>query len=91
VLFGGRYPRAASIWIGSILVPIEVCVFLMSPKDYFYVGSLPGTEVFALLLAAFVFTIPVGAIFGYLFGALTAGAFCLVDWYEKKQLTQRLS
>ena len=29
VLFGGRYPRAASIWIGSVLVPIEVCVFVL--------------------------------------------------------------
>ena len=81
VLFGGRYPRAASIWVGSILVPIEVCVWGMCQAGALYHGSLRGVEI---LLAIFIFCIPFGAVFGYLFGTLTAGGFWLVDWYEKR-------
>ena len=40
---------------------------------------------FLFLLAIFLFGMPLGAIFGYLFGTLTAGGFWLVDWYEKRQ------
>ncbi len=84
VLFGGRYPRSASIWMGSILVPIEVCVFALCQKDLLYVGS-SGTMVVVSLLAVFLFSMPLGAVVGYLFGTLTAGGFFLVDRYEKRQ------
>ncbi len=81
VLFGGRYPRAASIWIGSILVPIEACVFAMASAP----SHAPPSETVVVLLAVFLFGIPLGAVFGYLFGTLTAAGFYLVDWYEKRQ------
>ncbi len=83
VLFGGRYPRAASIGIGSILVPIEACVFAMCQKGFPSIFS--DATAFLFLLAIFLFGMPLGAIFGYLFGTLTAGGFWLVDWYEKRQ------
>ena len=85
VLFGGRYPRSASIWIGSILVPIEVCVFATIKNDFLYVGPSHGAGTVIYLLAIFLVSIPLGAIFGYLFGTLTAGGFYLVDRYEKRR------
>ncbi|MGO9113450.1 MAG: Clp protease N-terminal domain-containing protein [Thermoguttaceae bacterium] len=82
MMFGGRYPRAASIWTGSILVPIEVCVYVMCQTGSPNVGSLRGCMIY---LAIFILCIPFGAVFGYLFGTLTAGGFWLVDRYEKRQ------
>ncbi len=91
VLFGGRYPRSASIWIGSILVPIEVCVFIMNKNDFLYVGAFSGMMAFVCLLLAFLLSIPFGALFGYLFGTVTAGGFWLVDLYEKRQAAKEPS
>ncbi len=89
VLFGGRYPRAASIGIGSILAPIEACVFAMCQKGFPSIFS--DATAFLFLLAIFLFGMPLGAIFGYLFGTLTAGGFWLVDWYEKRQQATKSS
>ena len=91
VLFGGRYPRSASIWIGSILVPIEVCVFIMNKNDFLYVGAFSGMMAFVCLLLAFLLSIPFGALFGYLFGTVTAGGFWLVNLYEKRQAAKEPS
>ena len=82
VLFGGRYPRAASIWVGSILVPIEACVFFVCQLDTPYPGAWQRIDI---LLVTFLYGIPFGAVFGYLFGTLTAGGFWLVDRYEKRR------
>jgi hypothetical protein len=83
VLFGGRYPRSASIWTGSILVPIEVCVFALCNGIHLYMRS--ATMTIVSLLAMFVACIPLGAVVGYLCGTLTAAGFFLVDWYEKRR------
>jgi hypothetical protein len=84
VLFQGRFPRAASIWIGAILVPIEAVVYVVA-EGLVPFAALKGTTVAVILLTAFVLGIPAGAVFGYLFGTVTAGGFYLVDWYEKRQ------
>jgi hypothetical protein len=79
-LFGGRYPRAASIWVGSILGPLEVSGYVLW-RSY----SSSGFFLSLLLsLGAFLFLIPVGAACGYLIGTVTAGGFWLVDLYEKR-------
>jgi hypothetical protein len=88
VLFGGRYPRAASIWVGSILVPIEVCVWVM----YQWGDLLNHKSVVILvaeLTAIFLCSIPLGTIFGYLFGTVTAASFYLLDWYENRRAAKR--
>jgi len=87
VLFGGRYPRLASIWIGAILVPIEVCasVLIQKPAFLVFTGPWAGTFTALALVVVFLLSVLPGAVFGYLFGTLTAGGFYLVDWYEKRQ------
>jgi len=82
VLFGGRYPRAASIWIGAVMAPIEIIIYCCLENDF---GRLSGSEFVAAAIVLVIAGIPLGAIFGYLFGTLTAGGFFLVDWYEKRQ------
>ena len=89
VLFGGRYPRAASIWIGAILVPIEACVFAVF--QLWNGGFSSWLMTFVSLLLVFILSIPPGAILGYLFGTVTAGGFWLVDWWEKRQQTGKES
>ncbi len=82
VLFGGRYPRAASIWIGAVMAPIEIIIYCCLENHF---GQLSGSEFVAAAIVLVIAGIPLGAIFGYLFGTLTAGGFYLVDWYEKRQ------
>jgi positive regulator of sigma E activity len=71
VLFGGKYPRAASIWTGAILFPIEILGVLI------WTGSLKAIAI--LLICP-----PFGALFGYLAGCLAAGAFLLIELYGKR-------
>jgi hypothetical protein len=71
-LYGGRYPRAASIWVGACLFPLEIIVLLCIGID-----SEGG-------LACLLIISPVlGAFFGYLAGGLTAGVFLLLEKYGK--------
>ena len=85
MLFGGRYPRLASIWIGAILVPIESIVVCCFPNDFIYLEEMSRGGAIVVAVVLFVFGIPFGAILGYLFGTVTAGGFWLVDRYEKRQ------
>jgi hypothetical protein len=85
VLFGGRYPRAASIWIGLVLVPIELLAFCMFQNDFIYFGNMSVGQILAAAIAIVFVGVPLGAIFGYLFGTVTAGGFYLEDWYEKRR------
>jgi len=72
LLFGGKYPRAASIWVGACLYPVEVFA------DLLYRGDNSGQLICMLV------TSPVdGAGFGYLAGGLTAGVFLLLEKYGK--------
>ena len=78
VLFGGRYPRAASIWSGACLFPVVMNGALL------WGGVFSGRSVFtsaALMVSATIPWVLVGAVFGYLAGGLTAGVFLLIEMY----------
>jgi len=83
-LFGGKYPRAASIWIGGCLFPAEILAvhvggWLLDPNAAVSVDGV------ALAFARVLVSIPGGAFFGYLFGGLTAGVFLVLDRYAEKR------
>ncbi len=82
-LFGGKYPRAASIWVGACLLPVEVLAMwiYMAKFDPRLLRS-SGVEG---MLCFLIFSIPLGAFFGYLAGGLTAGVFFLIEKYRKTQ------
>ncbi len=85
-MFGARYPRAASIWGGAVLLPIEIAVLIvadgvLSGGTGAIVGSIGKAIGFAIPCAL------VGAFCGYLSGGLTAGAFLLIDMYGPKEPT----
>ena len=45
VLFDGRYPRAASIWTGMVVVPLETlafCIFFQKGLGNLSVGQILG-------------------------------------------------
>lgn len=66
VLFGGRYPRAASVIVGAIAGPTLTAI------DSISVGYQPSTEQW---LTPSFFTTPLG----YLFGAVIGGVFLVAD------------
>jgi hypothetical protein len=77
VLFGGNYPRAASIWTGAFLLPVEVACIIFFSNEF-----TNGNDLFSrFFLAIFVmiYTIPIGAFFGYSAGALTGGVVLLLE------------
>jgi len=87
LLFGGRYPRAASVWIGACLFPLEVLVASI------YVANTEGSrgdvlDFIAPMLCFLVFSIPLGAAMGYMAGGLTAGVFLLIERYAKRRQAQ---
>jgi len=84
ILFGGKYPRAASIWIGACLFPLEILAvhvggWFMTPN------AVVSVEGVVLVFARVLVSIPGGAFFGYLFGGLTAGVFLLLDRYAERK------
>ena len=85
VLFGGKYPRAASIWSGAVLLPLEIGAFnLFSNFINVYHNN------FARLIITFFiifFTVPVSAV-RYLAGGLTAGVVLLLE-RKKDQIRSR--
>jgi hypothetical protein len=80
-MFGSKYPRAASVWAGAILLPIEIAVLTIGYA--IFIGAVTGENIFLSLILTIV-CIPLGAFFGYLAGGLTAGAFLLVELYISK-------
>ena len=78
ILFGGKYPRAASIWSGAVLLPLEIgAISLFANLINVYQNVF---ERLVLTLFFMLFTVPVGALFGYLAGGLTAGVVLLLEW-----------
>ncbi len=73
LLYRGKYPRAASIWVGGCLFPVEVIGLMIHFRSF-----APGL---VLLLVASPF---LGPILGYLAGGLTAGVFLLLENYAKR-------
>ena len=83
LLFGGKYPRAASIWAGACLFPLEILVLRVG----YYVSSTgvsPSFESKVGILVLMVFCIPAGALLGYLSGGLAAGIFLVLDLCARK-------
>jgi Clp amino terminal domain, pathogenicity island component len=82
VLFGGKYPRAASIWSGAVLLPLEIgAINLFSNliSVYYNIAERVFITCFYMLL-----TVPVGALFGYLAGGVTAGVVLLLEWKKEQ-------
>jgi hypothetical protein len=79
LLYGGQYPRAASIWVGAVLLPVEILALAVVPAMHrgLYLAELVCMLSFSPLL---------GAGFGYLAGGVTAGAFLIVKECETRIL-----
>jgi len=77
LLYGGKYPRAASIWVGGCLFPVEVIGLMI------HLGSFHAELVLLLMMSPFL-----GAGFGYLAGGLTAGVFLLLKKYSQQAKPQ---
>jgi hypothetical protein len=78
ILFGGKYPRAASIWTGAVLLPVEIGVINLL---FHYINYYQN--IFERILITFLFmmfAVPIGALFGYLAGGLSAGVVLVLEW-----------
>ena len=85
LLFRGRYPRAASIWVGSCFFPLQaiaLCLWMFYTTGYRSSSSLVELLVLSGVL---LFSIPLGAAFGYLSGGLVGGVFLILDSVAKWQ------
>ncbi len=80
LLFRGKYPRAASIWVGAFLFPIETAATLIYLNSAHSGLDIDAATILALAIAA----APLGAGFGYLAGGLTAGVFYLLERFKKR-------
>ena len=82
LLFGGKYPRAASVCVGAGLLPLEI----LAVAVYLYISSPRSSssgEGAALTVMAMVFCVPVGGFLGYLAGGLAGGVFLVLDMVAK--------
>jgi hypothetical protein len=81
-LFGGKYPRAASVWSGAALLPLEIGVLcLFMPGMPFIYRCF--TAVIYMILA-----VPLGALCGYLAGGLAAGVVLLLELKKDEEPLQ---
>ncbi len=78
LLYCGRYPRAASVWVGACLFPVEVLGLIFV---YHFLGD---SSWVVGLLVLFLLSPILGAFLGYLAGGLTAGVFLLLEKYAKR-------
>ncbi len=81
LLFGGRNPRAASVWTGAVLLPLEIAGVLLYSAAA--AGPFAWPEVVSGLICAAVAGAPFGAAAGYLAGVLAAGVFLLIEMHGK--------
>jgi hypothetical protein len=79
VLFQGAYPRAASVWSGAVLLPLETVLTLIFLPGFSMDERLGGS------LCGLMFGVPFGALFGYLSGGLTAGMVLILDRLSAKK------
>ncbi len=77
ILFGGKYPRAASIWTGAVLLPLEIGAINLFTT--LIIGNVRIFERFLITIFFMFFSVPVGAMFGYLAGGLSAGVVLLLE------------
>ena len=81
LLFGGQKPRKASLWVGACLFPVEIIALCV----YLEVTSLFSFEShrMAAMLCWLIFSIPAGAMLGYIAGTLSAGIFLVRRRFDK--------
>jgi hypothetical protein len=84
LLFGGKYPRAASVWVGACLFPVEILAVLLCAIFFPSLVSTFSDTVPLLVLLLFL-SIPLGAGLGYLAGGLTASAFLFIELYKRRR------
>ena len=82
LLFDGKFPRAASICLGTVLFPIEMIAAMV----YHYLAATSSD--FNIdpvgIIGSAIICIPTGALFGYLAGGLAGGVFVLLDLAAKR-------
>ncbi|MBN2577719.1 MAG: Clp protease N-terminal domain-containing protein [Pirellulales bacterium] len=79
-LFEGKHPRAASVWAGGVLLPLESAV------AFLFAADLPTEQRIGGSICWLIGGIPLGGFFGYLSGGLTAGIVLLIDrWSAPKE------
>lgn len=76
ILYGGQYPRAASIWTGAVLLPLEILALMLVPWAR---KGAPAEMALLLVISPLL-----GAGLGYLAGGLAAGAFVLLKEYQAR-------
>jgi hypothetical protein len=82
LLFQGKFPRAASIWTGAVLLPLEaMLVFILYPG----LSMKERLRAVIVWMISCLFLIPLGAFFGYLSGGLTAGMVLILDRLSAKK------
>ena len=75
----GSVPRMASVAVGAIFLPVCVVGFVLLASTFD--RRFQGNE-WSVLICSLPFSIPLGALCGYLCGACTAGIFLLMDLIE---------
>jgi hypothetical protein len=89
-LFGGKNPRAASIFTGAVALSVEV--FILNVATGFLCS--PNTGLLERIIISVIFIIlciPLGAFFGYLAGGLTAGIVLGLDYLEKRKADKKIA
>lgn len=89
LLFGGQFPRAASIWIGACLFPVEILAVIIESQAASTYGASPELVAFWVILV--LFCIPAGAFVGYLAGGITAGLFLVLDYVNQRRKVEEES
>lgn len=81
-LFGGNRPRLASIVAGAVTLPVEAVILSLITNDFTnHSGPLIRILVSIVLIIP---SIPVGVLFGYLLGGLTAGIVLTLNYLENR-------
>jgi hypothetical protein len=89
LLFGGRYPRAASIWVGGCFLPLQAITGFLWLCLASGRGSLLSLRELFVIFGMLILSIPIGAGVGYLSGCLIGGVFLILDALARRQQSPR--
>ena len=72
--------------MGACLFPVEIlgALIFVATSD---AASMRRGDFVGEMICFLIFSIPLGAGFGYLMGGLTAGVFLLIEMYVKRRTT----